>query len=83
MKISVKLHKHDNRYIATCPELEVSCYGCSKPEAQNRITKVISFYIDSAKEMGMDVEDFDAVMIDGQYSGKITSQYIDTSTSLN
>ncbi|MDA3901640.1 MAG: hypothetical protein PF637_14110 [Spirochaetes bacterium] len=72
MNISVKLLKNDDRFIATCPELEISCYASSQTEAKHRIKEVISFYLHSAKELGLEVEQFDSLMINGKYSGTLT-----------
>ena len=66
MKISVKLIKLDNEYIAICPELDINCFGSSKDEAVRRLRSVIQFYIDSAKELGLEVESFDTITIDGE-----------------
>ncbi|MFW5807622.1 MAG: hypothetical protein ACOC2H_00490 [Spirochaetota bacterium] len=84
MKISVTLLKQDDKVIATCPELEINCYASNPAEATDRIKKVISFYVDSARDLGLDVQDFDAVMIDGQYSGELERfTYSGISDSLN
>ncbi|MBN2590058.1 MAG: hypothetical protein JXR90_07005 [Spirochaetes bacterium] len=84
MNISVKLLKNKDRFIATCPELEISCYASSQTEAKQRIKDVISFYLHSAKEMGLEVESFDSVMINGKYSGPISPLSIfETGSYLN
>ncbi len=68
MKISVNVFQVENQFVANCPELEINCYGSSFDEARSRIKKVITFYVDSAKELGMDVEEFDKIVIEGQES---------------
>lgn len=84
MKISVTLLEKDNTVIATCPELEINCYASNAVEAKNRIKKVISFYVDSARDLGLNVQDFDTIMIDGQYSGALEScSFNSTSDVLN
>jgi len=66
MKISVQVIEAENEYIATCPELDINCYGYDKKEAVNRIEKVIQFYIESAKELGLDVDSLHEIKIDGE-----------------
>ncbi len=65
MKLSVNIIELDNEYIANCPELDINCYGVDKSEAVRRIVNVLQFYIDSAKELGIDVESIDDIKIDG------------------
>ena len=66
MKITVNLIKMDDEFIANCPELDINCYGSNKSEALKRIQSVIYFYIDSAKELGLDVENLQEILIDGE-----------------
>ncbi len=66
MKISVKLIQNENEIIANCPELDINCYGSDKDEAIRRIGSVINFYINSAKELGLDVENLNEISIDGE-----------------
>jgi hypothetical protein len=83
MKISVTLIKQEDGVIANCPELEISCYASNATEATNRIKKVISFYIDSARDMGIEVQDFDEVLVDGQYAGSMRDYSTTVSDVLN
>ena len=71
MKISVKLIQLNNEFIANCPELDINCYGIDKNEAIRRIQNVILFYIDSAKELGFDIEKLYEISIDGETSKSI------------
>ncbi|HOO72213.1 MAG TPA: hypothetical protein PK926_10665 [Spirochaetota bacterium] len=66
MKISIKLIENNNEIIANCPELDINCYGSNKDEAIRRIGSVINFYINSAKELGLDVENLSEIVIDGE-----------------
>ena len=66
MNISIKLIENGNEYIANCPELDINCYGSDKDEAIRRIGSVINFYINSAKELGLDVENLNEISIDGE-----------------
>ena len=77
MKITVNLIELDNEYIATCPELDINCYGADKNEAVKRIQNVINFYLNSAKELGLDVINFNEIQIDGKPKEKL----INNSTS--
>jgi hypothetical protein len=65
MKLSIKLIPSHDEIIANCPELDINCYGSDRNEAIRRIKKVINFYVDSAKELGLDVESLTEISIDG------------------
>ncbi len=65
MNISVKLIETKNEFIANCPELDINCYGSDQSEAIERIKDVIHFYIDSAKDLGLDVENLNEIIING------------------
>jgi predicted RNase H-like HicB family nuclease len=66
MNISINLLKSENEFIASCPELEINCYGKNKIEAVRRIKNVLQFYMHSAKELGLDIENIESFTIDGQ-----------------
>ena len=83
MKISVTLSEINNQYIASCPELEINCYGSDKCEATRRIREVLSFYIRSAEELGLEVEQFEHISIDGKDSPFNTSGYSSASATIN
>ncbi|MDY6935848.1 MAG: hypothetical protein SVZ03_16725 [Spirochaetota bacterium] len=68
MKLSVKLIEAGNEFIATCQELDINCYGPTKEKALGRIKNVLLFYIDSAKELGLIVDNFEAISIDGEHT---------------
>jgi len=55
MDISIKLIENGTEYIANCPELDINCYGSNEVEAMRRIKEVINFYVNSAKEMGINI----------------------------
>jgi predicted RNase H-like HicB family nuclease len=65
VKIFIKVIELDNEFIANCPELDVNCYGKTRNEAVRRLVSVLRFYIDSAHEMGLDVERLDTVLVEG------------------
>ncbi len=84
MKITVNLIKMDNEYIANCPELDINCYGSNKNEALKRIQSVIYFYIDSAKELGLDVENLHEIMVDGESKKpEISKMFHDINETIN
>lgn len=76
MKISVKLIENNNEYIANCPELDINCYGSDKNEAIRRIGNVIHFYIHSAKELGLNVENLNEIIIEGEKSSLSQNEII-------
>ena len=49
MKLSIKLMEIEKEIIASCPELDVNCYGVNRGEAIRRLKNVLQFYIDSAQ----------------------------------
>ena len=66
MKLSVELIELEEEIIARCPELDINCYGSEKNEAVKRLKDVIQFYVDSAKEFGLEVDGFILTSIEGQ-----------------
>lgn len=70
MKLSVELIKAENEYIARCPEIDVNCYGTDKDEAIKRLKNVILFYLDSVKEFGIEVSDFEVISDEDDNSNK-------------
>jgi len=66
MKITVKIINNNKEIIANCPELDINCYGANKDEAIRRIKSVITFYINSARELGLDVEDVNEINVEGK-----------------
>lgn len=67
MKLSIKLINKNDEYIATCPELDISCYASNKNEALKRIQSILTFYMEAAHELGFTVENFDAIDVDGNH----------------
>lgn len=73
MKISVKLIQNKDEIIASCPELDINCYGADRQEAVRRIRDVIRFYIDAARELGLPIGTFDRITVDGEAETPIES----------
>lgn len=73
MKLSAELIKSEKEYIARCPELDINCYGLNKNEAIRRLRSVIQFYIDSAKELGLEIEGLVAISIDGEITDQTSN----------
>lgn len=65
MNISIKLINTGTEFIANCPELDINCYGSDQNEAMQRIRKVIAFYIESARELGLDINPLKNISIEG------------------
>ncbi|MBN2040847.1 MAG: hypothetical protein JW864_12460 [Spirochaetes bacterium] len=70
MKLSAELIKSEKEFVARCPELDINCYGSDKNEAIRRLKSVIQFYIDSAKELGLEIDAMIALSIDGEITGQ-------------
>jgi hypothetical protein len=68
VKISIKTIELENEVIANCPELDINCYGASRRDAVRRLMNVLYFYMDSARDLGLDVEQFDDICVDGENS---------------
>jgi predicted RNase H-like HicB family nuclease len=83
MNISIKLIDNGSEYIANCPELDINCYGSNKNEALRRIKDVISFYINSAEELGISINPLKDVSFDGSNISFFTSQNLQNSSSIN
>ena len=68
MKLSITLMQLEDEFIASCPELEINCYGSDRTDAIRRIKNVLQFYIASAEELGFEVESLDSMIIEGEKS---------------
>jgi predicted RNase H-like HicB family nuclease len=80
MKLSVRLIHNYDEFIANCPELDINCYGSDREEAIRRIKKVINFYVDSAKELGLDVESLTEISVEGEKKQELSEVAINPST---
>ena len=66
MKININVIQQENEFMAVCPELDINCYGKDKADAIRRIQNVIIFYIESAKELGFDVNKLEEVFVENE-----------------
>lgn len=58
MYFSVEVYRKDTEtYIASCPELDVHSYGQTTESAIERLKRIVNFYLESAEEMGMTLEE--------------------------
>lgn len=58
MYFSVEVYRKDlQTFVASCPELDIYSYGVSVEAAVNRLKKVVGFYLESADEMGVSLEE--------------------------
>jgi hypothetical protein len=76
MKLSIKILQSHDEIIANCPELDINCYGSDRDEAVRRIRKVIDFYVDSAKELGLDVDSFSDISVEGEMNRGTAGGYV-------
>ncbi len=83
MNISIKLIDNGSEYIANCPELDINCYGSDKNEALRRIRAVISFYINSAKELGITINPLKDISFEGVEVNLLTSQTLQNNNLIN
>jgi hypothetical protein len=68
MKLSAEIIQSQKEFIARCPELDINCYGSNKKEAVRRLRNVIQFYLDSAKDLGLQIDGSIAVSFKGEMS---------------
>lgn len=58
MYFSVDVHrKGPETYIASCAELDVHSYGTTAEMAVERLKRIVNFYLESAEEMGLSLEE--------------------------
>jgi predicted RNase H-like HicB family nuclease len=58
MKFPIEIFKEgDGKYIATCPRLEIYSYGDNIETTINRMKEIVKFYIESAEELGISLEE--------------------------
>ncbi|HAV42533.1 TPA: hypothetical protein DCX15_00750 [bacterium] len=59
MELAIEVFRDggNNNYIASCPRLEIYTYGHTVNTAISRLEKVVNFYMESAKEMGVTLEE--------------------------
>lgn len=58
MEFAVEVFRDkNNEYIASCPKLEIYSYGHTLNMAVSRLEKIVYFYMESAIEMGVSIEE--------------------------
>lgn len=58
MYFSVEVFRKDlDTFVASCPEFDIYSYGSSVEMAVERLKKVVGFYLESAQEMGVTLEE--------------------------
>ena len=83
MNISIKLIDNGDEFIANCPELDINCYGSNRDEALRRIKAVISFYINSAKELGININPLQDVFCDENKTASFSCESKQYNTTIN
>ncbi len=62
MYFSIEVYKKDRKtYVAACPELNLETSASTREQAVSRMEKVLLFYLNSAKEIGIDPDTLEAV----------------------
>ncbi|RME89659.1 MAG: hypothetical protein D6767_08090 [Candidatus Hydrogenedentota bacterium] len=56
MELSIKVERKDNEYLASCPELDIFCYGPTPEKARLRLQKVMVFYAETASQLGYNID---------------------------
>lgn len=55
---SVEVYRRDARtFVAACPEMDVFSYGRTIDQAVERLKRIVAFYLESADEMGLSLEE--------------------------
>lgn len=58
MYFSVEVYRKDaNTFVAFCSEFDTYSYGGSIEVAVERLKRVVNFYLESAEEMGLSLEE--------------------------
>lgn len=83
MNISIKLIDNGSEYIANCPELDINCYGSDRNEALRRIRAVISFYISSAKELGITINPLKDISFEGAEVNILSNEALQNNNLIN
>jgi hypothetical protein len=80
MKLSAEIIKSEKEFIARCPELDINCYGPDKKEAVRRLRNVIQFYLDSARELGLQIEGLIAISLNGEttYNNSLDTTHLNS-----
>jgi len=59
MDLSIEVYQDkDNTYVTSCFELDIHSHGETLNKAVNRLREVVNFYVASAEELGLVLEDF-------------------------
>jgi len=56
VELSIKVWKKEEEFVASCPELDVFCYGIDRNQAMSRLRKVIVFYANTATDLGYKID---------------------------
>jgi len=60
MYFSIEVYKKGKKtYVASCPELNLEMSADTREQAVSRMEKVLLFYLNSAKEIGIEPELFE------------------------
>lgn len=58
MYFSVEVYRKDiDTFVAFCDELDIYSYGKTIEKAVDRLKRVVNFYLESADEMGLTLEE--------------------------
>ncbi|MBU0567061.1 type II toxin-antitoxin system HicB family antitoxin [bacterium] len=58
MDLSVEVYRDkDNTYVASCSKLDVYSQGETLNRAVNRLREIVNFYVESADELGLSLEE--------------------------
>ncbi len=58
MKLPIEIFKEgDASYIVSCPRLEIYSYGNTVNKAVQRMKEIVKFYVESADQLGISLED--------------------------
>ena len=64
---SVEVYRKDpDTFVAFCSELDIYSYGPTIEFAVDRLKRIVNFYIESADEMGMTLEELGLSTSEGQ-----------------
>lgn len=74
MYFSVEVYRKDTAtFVAFCKELNIYSYGVSIDVAVDRLKRVVGFYLESAEEMGMSLEELGLTQVDARPVPRVTA----------
>lgn len=56
MEVQIELDQEKDVFRASCPSLDIHCFGLSQGQALVRLKLVMQFYMETARERGLEID---------------------------